>query len=249
MKKILLPTFFLVFTVVSALVSAVAFTGPLPDKPHIYVEGSAEIEVAPDQMTITVGLSHTDPDIALAKKEVDARSTILIDACKDMGIDLKDIATTALHVSPAYEYRSGERVPVGTRVYRQVDITLRNLEKYPALMAALIDADISNTVSTRLEVSNEKALSDRALVAAIDDARQRAEGMAKSLGKKLGDAFSVSEFDIRREERNQLFTVRGIQGQASKPELAFARSDTGSEPFVPGLIVARAQVYVVFLID
>lgn len=245
MKKTLVFAFFLA---ISVLVPAMA--DPLPDKPHIYVEGSAEIEVAPDQMIITIGLSHTDPDVAIAKKEVDERSTILIDACKDIGIDMQDLATTALHVSPAYEYHGGERIPLGTRVYRQVDITLRNLEKYPALMAALIEADISNTVSTRLEVSNEKTLSDRALVAAIEDARKRAEAMAESLGKDLGEAHSISEFDLRRDERNQLFTVRGIKSQPSSgaPELAFARSAAGEEPFVPGLIVARAQVYVVFLI-
>ncbi len=234
--------------IASALLSAVVSAGPLPDKAHIYVEGSGEIEVAPDQMTITVGLSHTDQDIALAKQKVDERSTILIEACKDLGISLEDLATTALHVSPEYEYRGGERVPLGTRVYRQVDITLRDLEKYPQLMAALIDSDISNTVSTRLEMSNEKELSDRALAAAIDDARQRAQGMAKSLGRKLGKAHSVSEFDLRREERGQLFTARGTDAQsASMDAVAFSRKGS-SEPFVPGLIVAKAQVYVVFLI-
>src|SRR5690606_34648999 len=94
-------------------VSAAALANPLPNKPHIYVEGSAEIEVIPDQMTISLGLSAEEMDVAVAKQDVDKRSTQLIATVKEMGIEARDLATTALQVTPVYDYVDGKQVSRG----------------------------------------------------------------------------------------------------------------------------------------
>jgi uncharacterized protein YggE len=221
---------------------------PLPNKPHIYVEGSAEIEVIPDQMTITLGLSAENMDVTIAKQDVDKRSVELIKTLKAMMIDVKDIGTTALQVTPVYDYVEGKQVPRGSRVYRQVDITLKNLEKYGELMQALMDAKISNTVDTKLMVSDEKTVSDQALIKALADARLRATSLVESQGKKLGEVYSISEFDLRQQEVYQLVPNRNIYGSSS-PMLAQKESRfRAEEPFEPGIIRATAKVYVVYLI-
>ena len=229
------------------LASSVVLAGPLPAKPHIYVEGSAEIEVIPDQMTITLGLSAENMEVAVAKTDVDKRSVKLIQTLKAMAIDAKDIATTALQVTPVYDYVDGKQVPRGSRVYRQVDITLRNLEKYGELMQALMDAKISNTVDTKLAVSDEKTVGDQALIKALDDAKTRAAALVQSQGGKLGEVYSISEFDLRREESYQLVPNREVYGSSAPVAMdAFKRSQ--GEPFEPGVIRAKAKVYVVYLI-
>lgn len=226
--------------------SAVALASPLPNKPHIYIEGSAEIEVIPDQMTITLGLSDENMDVAIAKQSVDQRSVQLLAALKTLGIAAKDIATTALQVTPVFDYVDSKQVPRGSRVYRQVDITLRDLEKYGALVQALINAKISNTVDTKLSVSNEKVVSDQALIKALEDAHIRAKNLLTSQDKRLGDIYSISEFELRREESYQLSPSSEIYGNVS----ALMRVDEFStnEPFEPGVIRAKAKVYVVYLI-
>lgn len=230
----------LIFT--CALVQAT----PLPAKPHIYIEGSAEIEVIPDQMTITLGLSAENMEVAAAKQEVDERSLTLINTLKAMAIEARDIATTALQVTPVYDYIDGKQVPRGSRVYRQVDITLRNLEKYGELMQALMAAKISNTVDTKLRVSDEKAVSDQALIKALEDARNRATSLVASQGKKLGEIYSVSEFELRREESYHLVPNREVYGSSAA---VMRMSDMKmSEPFEPGVIRAKAKIYVVYLI-
>jgi len=225
-----------------------ALANPLPSKPHIYVEGSAEIEVIPDQMTITLGLSAENMDVAIAKQDVDQRSHELINTLKSMAIEAKDIGTTALQVTPVHDYVDGKQVPRGSRVYRQVDITLRNLENYGELMRALVDAKISNTVSTTLAVSDEKTVGDQSLIKALEDARTRATALLESQGKKLGNVYSISEFELRREESYQLVPNRQVYGESSPvmADAAFLRKS--SEPFEPGVIRAKAKVYVVYLI-
>ncbi len=237
------------FALVLLLTSAVAIANPLPSKPHIYVEGSAEIEVIPDIMTLSLGLTAENMDVGVAKADVDQRSVHLINTLKAMDIEARDIATTALQVTPVYDYVEGKQVPRGSRVYRQVEITLRNLERYGALLQALMDAKISNTVDTRLSVSDEKVVSDQALIKALDDARSRAAALVESQGKRLGDVHSISEFELRREETYFLVPNRQVYGEAA-PSLAMSADMRmkGSEPFEPGVIRAKAKVYVVYLI-
>ncbi len=43
----------------------------LPDRPHIYVNGSATLDVEPDVAHITVELKHVNDDAANAKRDVD----------------------------------------------------------------------------------------------------------------------------------------------------------------------------------
>jgi uncharacterized protein YggE len=235
----------LALTLVLLSLSPLALGNPLPNKPHIYVEGSAEIEVIPDQMTITLGLSAENMDVAQAKRDVDDRSTQLITTLKSMDIASRDIATTALQVTPVYDYVEGKQVSRGSRVYRQVDITLRNLENYGQLMQALMDAKISNTVDTKLNISDEKMVSDQALIKALEDARNRATSLVESQKKKLGEIHSISEFELRREETYYLVPNRQVYGDAS-PVMAMRMEK--SEPFEPGVIRAKAKVYVVYLI-
>lgn len=236
------------FLCVAFFSSSFVFATPLPTKPHIYVEGSAEIEVIPNQMTISLGLSAENPEVAVAKQDVDERSARLLETLKSLSIESRDIATTALQVTPVYDYVEGKQVPRGSRVYRQVEVTLRDLENYGSLMKALVDAGISNTVNTRLAVTDEKAVSDDALVKALEDARARAANLLSSQGKKLGDIYSVSEFDLRREETYFLTPNREMYGNAAEVSMSADRQMKSGEPFEPGVIRAKAKVYVVYLI-
>ena len=239
MKKVIL------FATLS-LFSSLLIASPLPDKPHVYVEGSAELDVAPDVMTFTLLLETTDMDLAKAKADVDARSTLLIDTCKKLGLKPDAIATTALSISPQYDYKDQGRVFSGNHVSRQVDITLKDLSKYPQIMKAFVDAKISQTVDTKLSVSDIKGITDKTLIAAIADARSRAERLAKAEGKELGEPFSISEFNTRENERYTLQVSRAIVGKSASESRM--QADKMMEPFEPGVMKAKAQVYVVYLL-
>ena len=222
---------------------------PLPEKPHVYVEGSATVEVEPDMMTFSVTISKTDDVLSIAKSDVDRRSFELIELSKSLGIGNKDLATTTLRVNPSYIYKDNKRVPNGTTVSREVEITLKDLTKYAGIMAALVKAEISQTISTKLMVSNKNELTDKALVLAMQDARHRAERLAKSQNKKLGGVHSISEFMTRGEERYMLHVTRRVVGKSSSVIHAdISMPSKPREPFEPGVMVAKAQVFVVYLL-
>jgi uncharacterized protein len=224
-----------------------ALADPLPAQPHVYVEGSAEIEVEPDMMTFTLSIQAVDLDLAKAKADVDARSRLLIDTIKKFGIKADDIATTALNIRPEYEYKERERVLTGNNVSRQVDINLRDLKKYPEMMKALVDAKISETINTNLTVADKKAVEEKVQNAAMADAKTRADRLAKSQGREIGDPWSISEFNNRGNERWELKPNRQLMGSSAK-EVGTMRMADSSEPFEPGVMKITAQVYVVYLL-
>lgn len=231
------------------LCSLSVWATPLPAQPHVYVEGSAELEVEPDMMTFTLSIQTVDIDLAKAKTDVDARSRLLIDACKKFGINADDIATTALNIRPEYEYKENQRVLTGNNVSRQVDINLRDLKKYPEMMKALVDAKISETINTNLTLSDKKAVEEKVQTAAMDDAKARANRLAKSQGKTAGEPWSISEFNNRGNERWELTPNRQLMGSSAKEaKVSMVRMADSSEPFEPGVMKISAQVYVVYLL-
>lgn len=241
MKKLLVSAV-LMFAAVAVVAS------PLPSKPHIYVEGSATVKAEPDEMRFSVTLEHTADTLGQAKAVVDERSHTLIDLSKKMGIAAEDIATTALRVYPSYSYENNRQVQNGTTVSRQVDLHLRDLTKYPAVMKAFVEAEISQMISTQLLVSDEEKLADQALVKALKDAQQRAQSLAAAQGRKLGGAYSISEFLTRDDDRYKLQVSRGVVGESGSAVQKDSMARSASEPFEPGKMEATAQVYVVYLL-
>ena len=224
---------------------------PLPTKPHVYVEGSAEIEVVPDTITFKVSLEKVDVDIAAAKADIDLRSQKLINISKELGVLDKYISATTLRIRPETDYIDGKRIKVGVKASRQIQITIKNIESYASILTALIEANVSEIISTRLSVSNETELEDSALLEAMNDAKTRASRLAKTQGKKLGEPYSISEFMTRGEERYMLQISRRVEGQ-SVANFGGASVDAPSqpsEPFSIGTMVARAEVYVVYFLS
>ncbi len=250
--KTLTPAKFLMSAVVSLLLSIPVLATPLPNQPHVYVEGSAELEIEPDTMTFTLSIQTVDVDLAKAKADVDSRSRLLIDTVKKFGINAEDVATTALNIRPEYDYRDNQRVLTGNNVSRQVDITLRDLKKYPEMMKALVDAKISETINTNLTVADKKAVEEKVQTAAMVDAKARAARLAKSQGRDIGDPWSISEFNNRGNERWELIPSRDLMGRSSHKVStrleSYVPQDNPGEPFEAGVMKVTAQVYVVYLL-
>lgn len=220
----------------------------LPDKAHIYVEGSAEFDIEPDKIAITLTIVSVDHDVEVAKRDVDDRSRTLISVCKEIGVPTAQISSTTLSVAPSYQWADGHREFKGTRVSRQIEVVLENLSRYSDLMQAIVSARTAEITSTQLQSSQSAEFEDRALQAALSDATTRARGLAEAAGRKLGPVYSISEFQLRQHDRWALSSSRMVIANkaGALPSMALVADSPGLEPFTPGFITARAEVYVVF---
>lgn len=241
MKSIIIGVLFFAF-------SAVSFSDPLPNAPHIYVEGSSSTEVVPDTVTFTVEVESISDDVTSGKLDIDRRTMELIHVSRSAGVQDKNIGSTALKVRPSPVYKNGEKVQTRVSVSRQITITLKDLDIYSEVVSALTKSNISTTIETVASCSNEKELTDKALLLALSDARKRAEALARAQGKELGEPYSISEFKTRAENSYSLQLSRKVVGQSSRGTPPYVPPPEFSEPFEPGLMSAAAQVYVVYLL-
>ena len=240
MKKILLAL---------SLISYTALSSVIPKAPHIYVEGTSEFGVFPDQISISISLSSVNQDAEVAKAEVDQRSLKLFEAVKKINVEKGDITATPLQINPAFEYEDGKKIDKGTRVNRNVDITLKNLKKYPQLNDILVKVGITSKISSLVEVSNERELKKQALMLALKDARSKAENLAELQNKTIKDVHSISEFKTRNDNSYSLRPEQAIYGQSYAVAEQRRRVPPPPAVFEIGEMRVTATVYVVYTME
>lgn len=222
----------LMFTLfVGAILAGPAWGEALPDQPHVVVSGQAEIKAVPDILRLSLNLTEVGQEVAVASAAVEQRSQQLIDTLKQFGVAKQDITAARLDITPHYNWNNQAQIYAGTEVSRQIDVTLRDLAHYDALIRAIIEAKVARINSTRLESSREQELRSQALQAAIADARQKAELLVASFPEKLGPVYAI--------------TGSG-PGYRMRDSFVMAESTARAAAFEPGEIALSESVQVVF---
>jgi hypothetical protein len=160
---------------------------------YIAVNASGWVEAVPDRLDLSVSVRATGKDVEALQREVDATTRQLAAAALELGIAEEDIDTARLSVRPDYEWRDGERRYRGQTVQREVGLTLRALDRYGELVAALSRFDIDTLGPPRLGHSNLDALRLEAMDRALEQGFAKARRIASGIGAELGEVLRVEE--------------------------------------------------------
>ena len=223
----------LVLSLLLAWLPLAALAGALPSAPYVQVSGHGRLTVVPDMARITVTLAKTDRDLMLARADVEHRASAVIAAARQLGIADRDINAASISIWPEYQWQNNSQEFVGQHVSRRIEITLRDLKRYPSLISALVNAGVT-TFETALDRSDLAALRRQALAKAVEDAHARALALVAAAGASLGPVYSISE--------NSGF-VRPAVVMAAKMLPA------GSAEYGPGTIGVTADVNVVYMLN
>lgn len=164
-----------------------------PIHPQIAVQGEGYVEATPDLVIIDVTVSHTGKTLAEAKQRVDSIGNAVIRAANLHGIRPDDLEASRIQASPEYDWNNGQRVLRGQQVSRQFQLTLREVDRYGALIQALADAEVTQINQTRMEFSRQEELDNAALRKAIANARAKAGEMAEAFNTRIRGVISVTE--------------------------------------------------------
>jgi uncharacterized protein YggE len=222
--------------VASAALSAAQDCGPRPRL--ISAMGTAEINLAPDQVTLSLGVESHDKDLRSARSQNDSRVKKVIALARSEGVELKDIATSALQMAPEY---SEEKVPkfLGYEVSQTMDITLRDISKYEPLMTKLLEAGVNRLHNIDFGLSETRKYKDEARLQAVRAAKEKATAMAKELGQTVGKPWEIWE----QTGRNAYQAMANSSGYNSP---SFEAEGT---TVVPGQVTIKASVVVSFQLE
>lgn len=216
----------------------------LPNVPHLYVQGSAKINVVPDTAKVSFAIVTRNKNLVTAKKEADLLSAKVINIAKDYKLAKKDISAAELIIQRENRYDNVTRkqVFVGYKVTRSVQLFLKDLNRYSHLVQSLVNAGITEMYGVKLMASNINELNKKAALLAIKDAKQSAKDLAKGFGVSLGQLYRASADPIR-----------GEAPYSSKVEMSMDRMSAPANivegAFEAGSLDVVQNIYAIYLID
>ena len=211
-----------VFSVVKIIseLKGVSLLGESATPATISFSGHGEVKAVPDIATVYFTISKDAKTAKDAQSAVAVVEKKALDFLKSKDIADKDIKTADASVYPKYEYRNavcppvpmgmgysgvtvsptspyycppGKQVLTGYTASESITVKVRNTDDAGSIMQGLGAVGVSNLSGPNFAIDDEDALKAQARKEAIDDAKAKAESLAKDLGVKLVKITNFSE--------------------------------------------------------
>lgn len=178
------------------------------NKGEITVAGSSKMDQAPQIANFSASVTISDDNKDTAVSQVNTKMTDLIAALKAFGIADSDIKTQNVSV---YENQKPEiltggvgqapliyppRPDTGRKQWtasNSIEIKLRDTSKASALADLLNKSGATAVSGPNFTIEDTKSTDAELLKKAVEDAKSKAEVMAKAGGRSLGRMMSVAE--------------------------------------------------------
>ena len=208
--------------------------------PTISVNGEGFVEAAPDRATISIGVLTQDKDASRAQTENARTAQNVINAIVKLGIERKNINTSDYNFRPTYRQDEGRHNVIdGYAVSNTIYVVLDNLDLVGKVIDTALSNGANNIDSLDFGIKNRKKLQDEALILAIKDAKQRAELVARELGKTIVgvDDISVNTGGVGAMRANQkMYAMAEMSMDAATPIEA-------------GTLTCSASVHITFILS
>jgi uncharacterized protein len=212
--------------------------------PLIEVEGKSEISIMPDEANIQISLVEKAMNVSDATNALNKKTKSIEEALKKTGIEDYDFFVDNYYVYVNRIYTKGTSKDSGYVASQNVRVVVRNIEKDLVKITETLHQttdmgfNIQLIVSDKLKKASEKQL----LELAIEDAKLKADIIAKSLG--------IEKIKVHRVNYNaQTENFYPVMREA-KMMMATTAMDVSEEPiFRPEERKLQDKVIVVFTFE
>ncbi len=202
------------------------------------VSGSGKAYLTPDIAYINIGVRSESAEASTAVTGNSISSGKVIDALKELGVEVKDIQTTNFSIYPQQKYDM-EGKPSGEITYvveNTVFVTVRNLENIGKLLDAAVSAGANQIYGIQFDVADKSA--------ALSEARKGAVANAQAVAQELAEAAGVTLGEIQ--------TINIVSGGSPIPVFdnrgGMLAAEAASVPVSAGQMVLTVDVSLVYVI-
>lgn len=174
MKKLLLGAF---------LISAMAFGA------KIEVTGEGIVKTAPNVIKTNLGIQTQKDTVQDAMETNQKLISSLYEKLIGLGIEKKDIVTSQFYLS---YYKDENKNDVYT-VSNNLEIKIRDLKKINEVLSLSTKEGVNNIWGINFVADGSEDLAKKARIAAIENAKMKAEDYAKAAGMKIVKILEISE--------------------------------------------------------
>lgn len=197
----------------------------------ITVNGSGRSAAAADRAVLTLSVVTEAPDPREALDKNNTAMTAVIAALKELGYGVTDIQTSGLGLNAVYDHTSSIAKLVGYTANNGITLKVKDVARLGEILGLAVTAGINRVDGLTFDVADKEAALSEARVAAMKDARAKAELMATALGAAVGRPISISE------------SYSSPQPIAMQTMNA---ADASAVPIASGQVAMEASVSVVF---
>ncbi|MET2900932.1 oxidative stress defense protein [Vibrio rotiferianus] len=165
----------------------------VPEFAHVTTTGYGEVVATPDMATFSVKVVDTTMTAEQAKQSVDKSVDEFLKKLSDAGLSKDNVTSSNLYLAPQYHYpKSGKAELVGYRASRSINVNVSDLANLNKYLDMALESGINQVDNIQLKVSNQAEYQQKARMAAIKDAKEKAASLAVGFEKKLGDVWQIS---------------------------------------------------------
>ncbi|PKH67964.1 hypothetical protein CXF59_05680 [Flavobacterium sp. ALD4] len=228
MKKALL--------LLTLLFMTLSYAQEIKQVPQISVAGEGKVKVVPDQATIIATVQTKGNNAKYIKKENDQQMEAVLKIIKKMNLAPADYRTQRVSLNPIFDY---EKKKTTYNAIQTVEILLRDLSQYDALMEGLVDEGINRIDNVVFQSSKLAQHQSEARKLAIKDAKLKAEDYVSVLGQKVGKAMTILD-------NSQNYQPQSV---CAMKTMAMDESAATRETLAAGEIMITANVSVSFILE
>ena len=159
----------------------------------ISVSGHGEASATPDIATFSFSVVSDKSTVAAAQADATAKQNAVDSYLKSAGINDKDIQTSGYSVYPQYDYNNGTQTFRAYEVRQTTTVKVRDITKAGDVLAGVVGKGVTEVNGPSMTFDDPTKVQADARQKAIDDAKQKADVLAKQLGVSIVRVVSFSE--------------------------------------------------------
>lgn len=231
-----------IFSLVLANIGGQSVSAQSDEIPRrVTVSGHGQVSITPDTGVVTLGVEIRNEDLGAAQTEAGERMDAVIAALQANGIAESDIQTANYNIWVERDWEKPEQPIRDYTVSHTVTAKVRDVGNIGTVIEAGLEAGANNVQGVHFTVEDPGDAVSRARERAIEDARAKAEDLARLTGVTLGQVVTIDEYSWSP------YPMPAADGRAYAEEDAAA--GMVAPPINPGESTVSVQVQVAWEIN
>lgn len=160
----------------------------------IVVSGTGRVSVVPDLADLRLGVSIARPTVEAARSVAGQTMDTILAALDATGVARRDVRTSLLSVQPRYDYRDGAPPALtGYELSNVVEVTIRDLSRLTDIVDGTLRAGATSMDGLSFRVADPGPAEREARLAAMTEARARADVLAEAAGLAIVGVADIVE--------------------------------------------------------
>ncbi|WP_269243339.1 SIMPL domain-containing protein [Flavobacterium limnophilum] len=158
-------------------------------KPYIEVIGTAQTEVVPDKIYLSIVLSEKtekNDDFSIQIQEEQLKKLVRTNDIEDKNLFLSEAIS---------EVTRDKKKETGIKLTREYTLILKNAEKVTKIFQELTDINIKEVNVKKTEYSEIESVQKQVRENAIKAAKEKAEYLLSAIGDKIGKPLEIKELE------------------------------------------------------